>query len=66
MAMTRIAKGFQPKGTQDFLTTTVGKHFRVDNSKIRRELGIEFMDLDQTIRDTWLDLERWGHLGKPS
>lgn len=54
----------QPKGTRDFLKATVGRPHIVDNSKIREELGIEFRDLDQSVRDTWFDLEQWGFLGR--
>jgi nucleoside-diphosphate-sugar epimerase len=37
---------------------------RFDNSKVRRELGLEFRDVDQTILDTMENLDRWGYLGK--
>ncbi|MCI0543559.1 MAG: aldehyde reductase [Actinobacteria bacterium] len=60
----RLAVPLQPKGTRDFLRSAMGRHFVLDNTKIRRELGMVFRDLDETIRDTWLDLERWGHLGR--
>jgi hypothetical protein len=40
-----------------------GNRYRVrDNSKVEREVGIEFGDVDQTILDT-LDLDRWSYLG---
>ena len=55
---------FQKPGTRSYLKTHVGGEFRIDNSKVRRELGIEFRDPDQTILDTMTDLEKWGHLGK--
>lgn len=54
----------QPRGTRDFLKATVGRPHFVDNSKIREELGIEFRDLEETTRDTWADLDRWGFLGR--
>jgi dihydroflavonol-4-reductase len=59
----RLAVPFQPKGTRDFLRSALGKTFVLDTSKAQRDLGIEFRNLDDTIRDTWLDLDRWGHLG---
>jgi dihydroflavonol-4-reductase len=62
--LARLALPFQPKGTRDFLSTALGRHFTVDTSKVRSELGMVFRDLDETIRDAWLDLEKWGHLGK--
>jgi len=35
---------------------------RYDTSKIRRELGMQFRPLEETIAATMTDLERWGHL----
>jgi dihydroflavonol-4-reductase len=63
-ALVRLAANFQKPGTGSYLKTHVGGVFRVDNSKIREELGIEFRDPDQTVLDAMADLERWGHLGK--
>jgi hypothetical protein len=37
---------------------------RLDNSRVRRGLGIEFGNVDRTILDTIEDLEHWGHLGR--
>ncbi len=62
--LVRIAANFQKPGSRSYLKTHVGGEFRIDNSKVRRELGIEFRDPDQTILDTMSDLEKWGHLGK--
>jgi dihydroflavonol-4-reductase len=63
-AIARMAIPFQPKGTRDFLRAALGRTFVLDTTRARSELGVEFRDLDETIRDTWLDLDRWGHLGK--
>jgi dihydroflavonol-4-reductase len=59
-----IAANLQKPGTRSYLKTHVGGEFRIDNSKVREGLGIEFRDVDQTILDTMADLEKWGHLGK--
>jgi nucleoside-diphosphate-sugar epimerase len=64
VALTRAAVRFQPAGTRDYMRNHLGGEMRFDNSKARRELEIEFRDVDQTILDTMSDLERWGHLGK--
>jgi hypothetical protein len=37
---------------------------RFNNSKVRKELGLVFRDVDQTILDTMEDLDRWGYLGR--
>jgi len=55
---------FQPKGTRDFIRSSLGRTYDLDTSKVQDELGLEFRDMDQTIIDAMNDLERWGHLGK--
>ena len=64
VALSRLVAGFQTSGTRDYMRSHLGGEMRFDNSKAKRELGIEFRDVDQTILDTMDDLERWGHLGK--
>ena len=61
-ALIRLAANFQKPGTRSYLKTHVGGEFRIDNSKVREDLGIEFRDPDQTVLDAMADLERWGHL----
>ena len=63
-ALTRFAAGFQAPGTRDYMRNHLGGEMRFDNSKVRKELGLDFRDVDETILDTMDDLERWGHLGK--
>ena len=62
--LVRVGGTFLPAGTRSYLQTHVGGVFQVDNSKIRRDLGIDFRNPDQTVLDAMVDLERWGHLGK--
>ncbi len=64
--LSRRALFAQPSGTRAWLRAVLGKRFSADNSKVRAELGIDFRDMAQTIKDTWLDLDRWGLLGKKS
>ncbi len=64
VALTRLAAGFQAPGTRDYMRSHLGGEMRFDNSKARKELGLDFRDVDQTILETMDDLERWGHLGK--
>ncbi|MGH8949534.1 MAG: hypothetical protein ACRDXF_11800, partial [Acidimicrobiia bacterium] len=66
VALTRVASGFQAPGTRDYMRNHLGGEMRFDNAKARRELGLDFRDVDQTVLDTMDDLERWGHLGGPS
>lgn len=60
--MVRLGSFFQPKGVGQYLRTHIGRVPRFDNGKIRRELGIEFRPVDQSILDTVADLVRWGHV----
>ena len=64
VAISRILIRAQRKGAGDFLRDTVGRPHIVDNTKVKTELGIEFRDLDETIRETWQDLDRLGFLGR--
>lgn len=63
-ALTRLVALTRPKETRRFARLNIGADYRLDTTKARTELGIEFRDPGETIRDTWLDLERWGLLGK--
>jgi dihydroflavonol-4-reductase len=64
--LVRLAAFLQKPGTRSYLRTHVGREFRIDTSKVRRDLEIEFRDPEQTILDAMTDLERWGHLGRSS
>jgi len=50
------------RGAADFVQANLGRRLLVSNEKIRRELGLEFLDFDLTLADTVADLRRWGHL----
>jgi dihydroflavonol-4-reductase len=56
MPFARIAIRAQPSGLRHYLRAFIGRRVVVDNSKIRKDLGIEFRPLDDTIRDTIEDL----------
>jgi dihydroflavonol-4-reductase len=58
----RLGSYLQPSGVGSYLRTHVGRVPRYDTSKIRRELGMTFRPLEQTIVETMIDLQRWGHL----
>jgi dihydroflavonol-4-reductase len=58
----RLAAYFQPKGVRTYMHSNLGKVPHFDNSKIRRELGIEFRPLETSIADTVADLRKWGHI----
>lgn len=64
ITLSRAFIPLQPRGTQDYLRDHLGRRFLADTSKIEKDLGIEFRDLDQTIADTWTSLDQWGLLGK--
>jgi len=43
---------FQPAAIRVFLRLNAGRTLQADNSKIKRELGLEFLPFDTTIKDT--------------
>lgn len=63
-AIARFMANFQSKEVRRFAKVNIGADYRLDTTKARTDLGLEFRDLDDTLRDAWLDLHRWGHLGK--
>ncbi len=60
--LVRLLSYFQPPGRRSYLQTNLGRIPKFDNSKIKTELGIEFRPLEDTLRDTVEDLQRWGHI----
>ena len=52
----------QPRDTGMFIRTNIGRTSRYDNGKIKRELGISFMPVKESIIETIKDLVQWGHL----
>jgi dihydroflavonol-4-reductase len=61
-ATMKLLSHFQPIGIGSYLRTHLGSVPHFDNSKIRRDLGIEFRDVEETIYDTVHDLIKWAHL----
>ncbi len=53
---------FEDAGTRSYLRTNLGRRPRFDNAKIKRDLGVEFRDLETTILETVDDLIEWGHV----
>ncbi len=60
--LVKVSSYFQPKGVGSYLRTHVGRVPRYDNGKIQRELGLRFRPLQDTVRDTLVDMKTWGHL----
>ena len=52
----------QPKGIDTYLRTHLGKVPIYDNTKIRRELGLNFRPVDDSILETCADAVKWGHI----
>jgi dihydroflavonol-4-reductase len=64
-AIVWLASFVQPSGVGSYLRSHVGRVPHFDNSKIRRELGLEFRPVESSILDAVADLERWGHVRVP-
>lgn len=57
-----LASWTQPSGVGTYLRSHLGRVPRYDTTKIRRDLGLAFLDVDTAILDTCRDLVRWGHV----
>lgn len=60
----RLLANFQPRGTRAFLKSHLGTMYDIDTTRIQEGLGIEFMPVDDSIRDGVADAEKWGFLGR--
>ena len=52
----------QPKGSGSYMRSHIGKDMRYDNSKVKSELGMEFISAKQSIKEAVADLFKWNHL----
>jgi dihydroflavonol-4-reductase len=52
----------QPPGIGSYLRTHLGRVPHFDNSKVRNELGIVFRPVAESIKETLVDLAKWGHI----
>lgn len=57
----KLAASLQPAGIRSYLKTHLGRRPCFDNSKIRRDLGIEFRNVDTSLQEAAADLVKWGH-----
>jgi len=64
--LVRFGSLFQPAGVRSYLKTNLNRVPNFDNSKIRDELGLQFRDFGDTVRDTVVDLAKWQHISAPS
>ncbi|MGQ3356291.1 MAG: SDR family oxidoreductase [Phreatobacter sp.] len=62
--LVRLMSYTQPGGVGSYLRSHVGRAPRYDTTKIRRDLGLSFRDIRQSIVDTVADMTRWGHVGR--
>ncbi len=61
-ALAKLAARFQASGDRDYIHRHIGRHPRIDTTKIRTALGMSFRPLGETLIDSYRDLEKWGHL----
>ena len=55
----------QPQGVGSYLRTHLGQVPRFDHSKSVRDLGLRYRTPEASIRDTLVDLAKWGHIPAP-
>lgn len=58
----KLASYTQPKGVGSYLRSHLGKTMRFENAKIKRELGMQFKPVEESILDATEDLKKWNHL----
>ena len=52
----------QPRWLGNYLRLHIGHPALYDNTKIKSELGMKFLTIEQSVRDTFHDLQAWGHI----
>lgn len=66
--MSRMVRGMShvvPGGANgQYVRNNLGMPLLVVNEKIKKELGMQFRDPKETLKDTLEDLVKWGHLEK--
>jgi len=60
--LTKIGSYFLPGQVGEYLRTNLGRTILFDNSKMKNELKINLIPLDQTLTDTVNDFIKWGHV----
>jgi len=60
-ALVKLTSWFQEKGTGQYLRTNIGRIPQFDNSKIK-DLGLQFMQMEQTLYDCVDDCIAKGHI----
>ena len=58
----KILSYTQPKGSATYLRSHLSKKMQYNNSKVKRDLGLEFVTAKDSIIDTLDDLIKWKHL----
>jgi len=58
----KMSSYLQDKGTGSYLRTNVGRTFKFDNSKIKKDLGLDFIPVEKSILDTVTYLIEQKHL----
>lgn len=57
-----LASFAQPSGVGSYLRSHLGRVPNFDNSKIKKELGMEFRSVPESIIDACKDMQKWGHI----
>lgn len=59
---TKLMSYMQPSGVGQFIRTNVGCYPEMNNSKIKKDLDFEFIDVWKTVDDTCEDVIKAGHV----
>jgi len=60
--LVKLTSFMQPPGVGSYLRTQIGRGYLFDNSKIKQDLGMEFIPVEQSILEATADLIQWGHV----
>lgn len=61
----RFLTGFSGKADMQYMHGHIGNPNLQNNAKIVADLGMTFMDPEDTIKDAMADMAKWGHLPPP-
>mgnify|MGYP001080349652 CR=1 FL=1 len=61
--LAQVASHLMPDGTGSYMRANIGRgRYEFDSSKIKNELGLEYIPVETSLVDTIADGRRWKHV----
>lgn len=60
--LAKMTSYFQPGQIGQYIRTNIARPVRFDHSKAEKELGLQFIDLEESVKATTDDMLYWGHI----